>query len=88
MGFLNEDFHLGVLPPHTETYCCLPLSSEPIAHSSFKRKERGDSSHSLQGFGAQNESRTLVNFCKMHDVTKNTYVKPLININRTKRKLP
>lgn len=25
IGFLNEDFHLGVSAPYTETYCCLSL---------------------------------------------------------------
>lgn len=72
VGFLNEDFHLGVPLPYTETYCCLSLSSDHIAHSHFKGKKRGDSSCSLPDFGAQNESRILVNFCKMHDIAKNT----------------
>lgn len=43
--------------------------------------------HSLPCFKAQGESRTLVNFCKMHNITKNIYMKQLINVNCTKRKL-
>lgn len=41
-----------------------------------------------QAFRAQDESRTLVNFCKLYDITRNTSMKPLININCNKRKLP